>query len=81
MGEFWERWEVEEPLTRGISIVRELWELWESFFMCLESSGMCLESSWRLNPSYFACMEGSGRLNLSYFTCLGGSDFNGPKPT
>ena len=43
--EFWERWEVEEPLTRGISIVGELWELWESFFMCLESSGMCLESS------------------------------------
>ena len=53
MGEFWERWEVEETLTRGISIVRELWELRESFFMCLESFGMCLESSWKLNPSYF----------------------------
>ena len=35
MGEFWERWEVEEPLTRGISIVPELWELWESFFLCV----------------------------------------------
>ena len=61
---------MEEPLTRGISIVRELWELWESFFLYLESFGMCLESSWRLNPLYFTCLEGSGRLNLLYFMCL-----------